>query len=203
MKPAFIIGNGNSRLRYDLTKLGQYGKTYGCNALYRDFMPDVLCSVDGSMVGEILRAEAHLKTEFYVDPTVEKSIYQHLPLVKVAETNFPALMDSGNLASLLACQQGALQVYLIGFDYISETKYSNNVYVNGQNYRKSVDLHVTKPTEWSWYYRAIINCLRNPKVQFDRVNANNYWPPIREPNFTNLHHSLFEGRFPGILKEMT
>ena len=34
---AYCIGNGPSRLGFDLNKLKATGQTYGCNALYRDF----------------------------------------------------------------------------------------------------------------------------------------------------------------------
>ena len=45
-KTAFIIGNGASRAKFDLTTLSPHGTTYGCNALYRDFYPDWLVSID-------------------------------------------------------------------------------------------------------------------------------------------------------------
>ena len=53
MKRVFCIGNGESRSPIDLIKLRPQGKIYGCNGLYRDFTPDVLCSVDGQMMHEI------------------------------------------------------------------------------------------------------------------------------------------------------
>ena len=46
MKRVFCIGNGESRKGFDLEKLRQHGKIYGCNAIYRDFLPDVLTAVD-------------------------------------------------------------------------------------------------------------------------------------------------------------
>ena len=46
---AYCIGNGPSRKGFDLAKLKATGQTYGCNALYRDFMPDFIFSVDRQM----------------------------------------------------------------------------------------------------------------------------------------------------------
>ena len=46
VKRVFCIGNGESRQGFDLEKLRQHGTIYGCNAIYRDFMPDVLTAVD-------------------------------------------------------------------------------------------------------------------------------------------------------------
>ena len=37
-KDAYIIGNGESRIGFDLYSLPQ--DTYGCNALYRDYEPE-------------------------------------------------------------------------------------------------------------------------------------------------------------------
>ena len=56
MKKVFCIGNGQSRSPVDLIKLRPHGKIYGCNGLYRDFTPDVLCSVDGPMMHEVYQS---------------------------------------------------------------------------------------------------------------------------------------------------
>ena len=55
-KTVFCIGNGESRKNFDLQSLRPYGKIYGCNGLYRDFTPDVLCSVDGPMMHEVYQS---------------------------------------------------------------------------------------------------------------------------------------------------
>jgi len=47
---AFIIGNGESRLSVDLESLRGVAPIIGCNALYRDFTPDLLVVVDVTMV---------------------------------------------------------------------------------------------------------------------------------------------------------
>ena len=49
----FCVGNAESRKNIDLEKLRQHGKIYGCNALYRDFTPDVLVAVDMGIMHEI------------------------------------------------------------------------------------------------------------------------------------------------------
>jgi hypothetical protein len=52
----FCIGNGESRKSLDLNKLKNHGKIYGCNALYRDFTPDVLTAVDNGIMHEIYQS---------------------------------------------------------------------------------------------------------------------------------------------------
>ena len=47
------LGNGTSRQNVDLDKLSLYFTMYGCNALYRDWTPDVLTAVDHGIMHEI------------------------------------------------------------------------------------------------------------------------------------------------------
>jgi len=65
-KTIFCIGNGQSRAPVDLIKLRPQGKIYGCNGLYRDFTPDVLCSVDGQMMHEIYHSGYGDKNELWL-----------------------------------------------------------------------------------------------------------------------------------------
>ena len=55
MARAYIIGNGPSRKDIDLETL--QGKTFGCNALYRDFTPDYLLSGDAGVIKEICKTD--------------------------------------------------------------------------------------------------------------------------------------------------
>jgi len=52
----FCIGNGESRQSLDLRMFKPHGKIYGCNALYRDFIPDVLTAVDHGIMHEIYQS---------------------------------------------------------------------------------------------------------------------------------------------------
>ena len=65
MKRVFCIGNGESRQGFDLEKLRQHGTIYGCNAIYRDFMPDVLTAVDHGIMHEIYHAGIAQKIPCY------------------------------------------------------------------------------------------------------------------------------------------
>lgn len=61
----FCIGNGESRKGFDLEQLRPFGKIYGCNALYRDFMPDALIAVDHGIMHEIYHAGIAQKIPCY------------------------------------------------------------------------------------------------------------------------------------------
>ena len=65
VKRVFCIGNGESRQGFDLEKLRPHGKIYGCNAIYRDFMPDVLTAVDHGIMNEIYHAGIAQKIPCY------------------------------------------------------------------------------------------------------------------------------------------
>ena len=39
---AVCLGNGQSRQGLDLKKMKDYATVIGCNAIYRDFTPDIL-----------------------------------------------------------------------------------------------------------------------------------------------------------------
>ena len=63
----FCIGNGESRTGIDLYKYKEFGKIYGCNAIYRDHpnLCDVLTSVDHGMIHEIYHAGMAQKIPCY------------------------------------------------------------------------------------------------------------------------------------------
>ena len=61
----FCIGNGESRQSLDLRMFKPHGKIYGCNALYRDFTPDVLTAVDHGIMHEIYQSGYCYKNECY------------------------------------------------------------------------------------------------------------------------------------------
>ena len=65
VKRVFCIGNGESRIGFDLERLRPLVKIYGCNAIHRDFMPDVLTAVDHGIMHEIYHAGIAQKIPCY------------------------------------------------------------------------------------------------------------------------------------------
>lgn len=194
MKPVFVLGNGISRIQFDLNKLKEHGKIVGCNALYRDFIPDILVAVDKPMIDEIIESGVHRRCCFMIEDDDKYRDYLIRPSINGFTTNVPSRMDSGNLACMIAATYSNT-VYMIGFDYIAHNGKFNNMYAGSKNYKSKSEPHVLKVTEESWYYRAIITFLRYPQVQFYRVNNNNYKPPLREFNFQNISPERFNEMF--------
>ena len=56
MTKAFCFGNGNSRKGLLLESFREHGTVIGCNALYRDFSPDILVALDSRIGHEIYRS---------------------------------------------------------------------------------------------------------------------------------------------------
>ncbi len=80
MKRVFCLGNGESRKNINLERLRPHGKIYGCNALYRDFTPDVLVSVDHGIMHEIYHSGYCEKNETWFRDwsTCPGHMYEHL-----------------------------------------------------------------------------------------------------------------------------
>ena len=60
---AFCFGNGNSRKGLNLDDFKKHGTVIGCNAIYRDFTPDIVVGLDSQIGHEIYRSGyAHKNT---------------------------------------------------------------------------------------------------------------------------------------------
>ena len=62
----FIIGNGKSRENVNLDVLKENGTVIGCNALYRDFAPDILFTYDSIVLHELISSEYSKNNEVYI-----------------------------------------------------------------------------------------------------------------------------------------
>jgi hypothetical protein len=96
-KVAVIIGNGLSRLEYDLDEINKHAFTVGCNALYRDWTPDALVAVDVEISAEIAASGYTKKNDCYFRhwdmrvPTAQKDM-----VVAAFNTNTSHIVDNTN-----------------------------------------------------------------------------------------------------------
>ena len=127
---AYIIGNGPSRKDFDLNKLKASGQTYGCNALYRDFIPDFIFSVDSKITSTMVKDKVYEKCWHYA-PSLEVNRYPpHLQLIP----NNPGWI-SGSAAFWTATVHGHKNIFLIGFDFREYGKNKlNNIYQDTKHY---------------------------------------------------------------------
>jgi hypothetical protein len=161
---AFVLGNGISRKGIDLYALKKYGRIYGCNALYREFDPDVLVSTDPAISKEI-QASGWPK----------KDRHEHWTRKPWADSGSKKLhpeykgMSSGPNALNLACRDPAehKEIYLLGFD-LGSTPGSrfNNMYAGTPCYK---DVNAGPTFGGNWYNQILRIMNENPKCQFYRV----------------------------------
>ena len=184
MKQALVIGNGVSRLKFNLNELKKHFVTYGCNALYRDFIPDYLISMDIHMVTEILNARAHYKCKFYT---------QHINDIDLLAGNgepinfvktYVATPDSGTAALDLASSHGYDVIYILGFDYNYGNH--NNVYAGSVNYNnKQYTTPIIQDEKWRSRLHNIVKS--HPNIQYYRITDEDY-----NQSLTNYNHIAIE-----------
>lgn len=156
---AFILGNGRSRASIMLNQLLGKGLIVGCNALYRDFTPDILIATDPPISEEIQKSGYALKHEFWTrKPLNDKG-------ARKLEKPYYG-MSSGPAAASRACLRGCTIIYLIGFDLGSPTKFVNNIYAGSLHYKKEQD-GTTYYGNWVTQLQLLADRFEN--VKFIRV----------------------------------
>ena len=170
---AYCIGNGPSRKDFDLNRLKETGQTYGCNALYRDFMPDFIFSVDTMMTQQMVTDGVGTKTIHYT-PALEVNRKQSKGMLHLIPNN-PHWI-SGNAAFWTAGVHGHKNIYLLGFDFREYGKGKlNNIYQNTDCYGERNDDKIFDG--WLKQFRDMLKM--RPYVNYTVVHDN-------PPEF--LHH---------------
>lgn len=173
---AFVLGNGRSRLGLDLSSLKSAGKVFGCNALYRDFSPDVLVATDPGITKEI-------ETNGYPE---NNTFYARKP----GHTNSKLIsknsgFSSGPIAVTYAAMEGFLNIYLIGFDLTGIDNKHNNVYSGTPNYRP---LESTETYYGNWINQISSIAKEYTIPNFIKVGDNDQY----KPNQWNLPNFKFQ-----------
>lgn len=181
---AFVLGNGKSRLKYDLHELKLRGKVYGCNALFRDFTPDVLVATDRPMVIEVEETGYPDQNEFWTrNPGPNTNS-------KKVELNYG--FSSGPIAVTLAAMNNHKPIYMIGFDLTGDSGMINNVYAGTPNYRPEND----KETYWGNWVNQLHTIMKDqfPHSRFIRcVEKNGFTPQEWKllPNYSEMYFEDF------------
>jgi hypothetical protein len=129
---AYCIGNGPSRKGFDLSNLKATGQTYGCNALYRDFIPDFIFSVDSDITISMCEDKVYEKCIHYA-PALQVNRPHGKDKLHLIPNN-PNWI-SGNQAFWTAGVHGHRNIYLIGYDFREYGKdQCNNIYQGTECY---------------------------------------------------------------------
>lgn len=177
MSVAFVLGNGKSRLAVDPQQdlLGK-GIIYACNAIYREFMPNVLISTDRP-ISEKIQLEG-------IPERVKHWTRRPLPESKSHKIERPYYgMSSGPVAISRAAIDGHSHIYFLGFDLGSSDGLLNNVYGSTEFYKANTD-KATFAGNWIYQINQITREFRKP--QFIRVTGPESQPIDWENKFNNL-----------------
>lgn len=135
---AVAIGNGNSRLNFDLSHIARHRggllgvdrlQSYGCNALYRDFTPDFLIVTGDDMAEEVANSGYINSNIVY---TTADITLQYPGKFYMVPQNIQ--LDAGALAAYMACFDGHSKVFLLGYDHYQDYEPVNNVYSDTNAY---------------------------------------------------------------------
>lgn len=162
MTRAFVLGNGISRNQVDLSILQSLGTVYGCNALYRNFAPDVLVSTDAP-ISQRIQQEGYSANHVH---------YTRKPLPDSGARRIPQQyfgFSSGPVAVSLAALDRHRTIYLVGFDMgPTKTGKFNNIFADTEFYKKSSN----PPTYSGNWVRQLLTIAKDfPKCNFFRVKG--------------------------------
>ena len=132
MQPAFCLGNGKSRLVFDLVRLQEKGPIYGCNALYRTFTPTCLVATDPGISREIQNSGYAQKNRFHTRRPYPDSGAKDLPRKYKGYSSGPNTVAQ-------ALIDGYQTIYLLGFDLGTTDGQFNNIYADTDHYKKITD----------------------------------------------------------------
>ena len=172
VKRVFCIGNGESRLGFDLEKLRPHGKIYGCNAIYRDFMPDVLTAVDHGIMHEVYHA----------------GIAQKIPCYFRDWTKVPAMtyepMLMGGISNLEEAKEALDKVL------ISNNRGDSKEYVmHGSKLSGVIDLIKREPNKFNK------DIIKLQKKEINHATIKVSW--IKEPDYSHNINDISEPRDHG------
>lgn len=182
MSRALVVGNGESRLPFDLKGIKDHFSLIGCNAIYRDVeVPHLVCC-DQRMVLEAIRKTNPNKTKIYTrrkwligfdDYEIES--VPELPYVGELRQDQSQHWNSGPYAVLLACAMNFDEIFLLGFDLYSYDSKVNNVYKDTENYQGS-DTRSIDPQYWIYQISKLFEIYKDKK--FIVVNKQDWKLPV-------------------------
>jgi len=160
MTTAFVLGNGVSRQSVKLTDLQKHGKIYGCNALYREFAPDVLVATDTPIATQIQESGYAKENRFYTRRPIEGLGALMVPVQYHG-------YSSGPIAVSLACLDNHSTVCLLGFDLGPINNHAfNNIYADTEFYKPSM---ATPTFTGNWVKQMCKVITDYPLIRFIRI----------------------------------
>lgn len=162
MLPAIIIGNGRSRYGLGLKRFTEFGVTFGCNAIYRDFpqnnFPDYIVAIDDGIIHELVDSD-YPAARMIFPPENERW--------EPAECNpNRPRSNAGMNAMIEAIKRGHKDLIMLGFDFLLLDKKQSvsNLYDGTSNYGPETRASAADNPNRVKYLAWLIN--KHPEVTF-------------------------------------
>jgi hypothetical protein len=162
MTQAFVLGNGISRKTVAPASLQPLGKIYGCNALYREFTPDVLVATDRPIATAIQESGYAQNNVFYTRRPIDGLGAHRVPTLYFG-------YSSGPISTAIAAIDGHRLIYLLGFDMgPDKNQQFNNVYAGTEFYK----MPTAMPTFTGNWIKQLIRIVQDfPQTEFVRIHG--------------------------------
>lgn len=135
---AVVLGNGISRAKFNPGLLvnrpvaaipSKVLRTYGCNAIYQDFVPDFLVTTNKDILADIETNGIFYRTRLFVSRFLNH--WNHNRYYNVPQD---PQWNAGAVATYLAAFDEHRKVFLLGFDGIDDPTASYNIYEGTNGY---------------------------------------------------------------------
>jgi len=195
MKFVSVVGNGESRLKFNVNKLDWLGPVIGANAIFRDYYSDELVCCDRRMVQEAVNhgynntiyTRENWYKQFSYWPNVTK--LPDLPYTGDKRQDDPWHWGSGGHALNLACTKNPEIIIMLGFDLWGTNSKFNNVYKNSDNYNSS-DKPATDPSYWIYQLAKLFK--HYPNIKFIQIQPEDWQMPSEWESYENLFVDSFD-----------
>ncbi len=202
-----IIGNGKSRLGFDITPMKKFSTVIGCNAQFRDYNFDYFVCADKHMCQEAVNTvgkNTNIYTrdrwhkEFAMWPNVKK--LPDLPYSGDKRQDEPFHWGTGPYAGVLAGTFKPKAIFMIGFDLwqLPGQKEDNNIYRNSKGYE-----YIKRPVDPSYWIHQFAKLFEHIDSRWIVVNRPDWKMPDEWSKNKNVFQESYDGMAKFIDKQLT
>ena len=202
-----IIGNGKSRLGFDVTPMKKFSTVIGCNAQFRDYNFDYFVCADKHMCQEAVNTvgkNTNIYTrerwhkEFAMWPNVKK--LPDLPYSGDKRQDEPFHWGTGPYAGVLAGAFKPKAIFMIGFDLwqLPGQKEDNNIYRNSKGYE-----YIKRPVDPSYWIHQFAKLFEYIDSRWIVVNRPDWKMPDEWSKNKNVFQETYDGMAKFIDKQLT
>ena len=202
-----IIGNGKSRLGFDVTPMKKFSTVIGCNAQFRDYNFDYFVCADKHMCQEAVNTvgkNTNIYTrerwhkEFAMWPNVKK--LPDLPYSGDKRQDEPFHWGTGPYAGVLAGTFKPKAIFMIGFDLwqLPGQKEDNNIYRNSKGYE-----YIKRPVDPSYWIHQFAKLFEHIDSRWIVVNRPDWKMPDEWSKNKNVFQETYDGMAKFIDKQLT